>query len=75
MLGTFLEGETVYLHSGVDMCQCVMSEKQIKKFLQEICKIPFQDIRRLEDWIELVLEPAFPYVVICINRSKKSDFC
>lgn len=69
-----LEGETVYLHSGVDMCQCVMSEKQIKKFLQEICKIPFQDIRRLEDWIELVLEPAFPYVAICINRVKKVIF-
>lgn len=69
-----LEGDAVYLHLGADMCQCVMSEKQIEKFLQEICKIPFQDIRRLEDWIELVLEPAFPYVAICVNRVKKVIF-
>lgn len=69
-----LAGESVYLHLGADMCQCVMSKKQIEKFLQEICKIPFQDIQRLENWIELVLEPAFPYVAICINRVKKVIF-
>lgn len=69
-----LDGQPVYLHLNADVCQCIMCKEQIEKFLKDLHKVPFQSIQRLEDWITLVLEPAFPYVVIYRDRVKKVVF-
>lgn len=69
-----LDGQPVYLHLNADVCQCIMCKKQIEKFLKDLHKVPFQSIQRLEDWITLVLEPAFPYVVIYRDKVKKVVF-
>lgn len=66
-----LEGRSLCLHLDKDKCQCIMCEKQIKQFLEDICKIPFQNVQRLIDWITLVLEQAFPYLTVCVNQFKK----
>lgn len=69
-----LDGQPVYLHLNADVCQCIMRKEQIEKFLKDLHKVPFQSIQRLEDWITLVLEPAFPYVVIYRDKVKKVVF-
>ena len=69
-----LDGRSVYLHLDVDACQCIMRKQQIDKLLKDLCQIPFQNISRLEDWIALILEPAFPYVSIYRNKVKKNIF-
>lgn len=69
-----LDGRSVYLHLDVDACQCIMRKQQIDKLLKDLCQIPFQNISRLEDWIALILEPAFPYVSIYRNKVKKKIF-
>lgn len=69
-----LDGQPVYLHLNADVCQCIIRKEQIEKFLKDLHKVPFQSIQRLEDWIALVLEPAFPYVVIYRDRVKKVVF-
>lgn len=69
-----LEGRAVHLHLDIDECQCIMCEKQIKQFLKDICKIPFQNVQRLIDWITLVLEQAFPYLTVCVNQLKNVVF-
>lgn len=69
-----LDGRPLYLHLDVDACQCIMRKEQIEKFLKDLCKIPFQNISRLEEWIALILEPAFPYIFIYKNKWKKNIF-
>lgn len=69
-----LDGRPVYLHLDIDACQCIMRKEQIDKFLKDLCKIPFQNISRLEEWIALILEPAFPYISIYKNKWKKNIF-
>lgn len=69
-----LDGQSVHLHLNADVCQCIMRKEQIEKFLKDLHKVPFQSIQRLEDWITLVLEPAFPYVSIYRDKVKKVVF-
>ncbi|WP_182440493.1 DUF4314 domain-containing protein [Mediterraneibacter gnavus] len=69
-----LDGRPLYLHLDVDACQCIMRKEQIDKFLKDLCQIPFHNISRLEDWIALILEPAFPCVSIYRNKVKKNIF-
>ncbi|HAQ5929029.1 TPA: DUF4314 domain-containing protein [Enterococcus faecium] len=66
-----LDGRSLYLHLGVDACQCIMSKEQMEEFLKDICKVPFQNIQRLTDWITLILEPIFPDITLCVNKLKQ----
>lgn len=66
-----LEGRSLHLHLDIDECQCIMCEKQLEQFLKDICKISFQNVQRLIDWITLVLEQAFPYLTVCVKQLKK----
>lgn len=54
------QGSSVAVIYKVDSCKCLMTKEQMDKILSQLKKIPFENMDRLQAWMEEKLLPVFP---------------
>ena len=54
------QGSSVAVIYNVDSCRCLMTKEQMNETLAQITKMPFENIDKLQAWMEAKLLPVFP---------------
>ena len=77
------QGSSVAVIYKVDSCNCLMTKEQMDETLAQMKRIPFENMDRLQAWMEEKLLPVFPKLffrpaingdgVQCIHIEKCKD--